>query len=1379
MLMSCCTLFANNVAAEEISDIRVSDLSTMDGWKNYFGTEVESTKNAGSVWTDKTVLTDSSAFGNTEIGMNSEDDFLVSLSAIASNKSVNGYSNTPTDTMLVLDVSGSMNKGEGHNGLAEEMVDAANDSIAELLSGNKHSRIGVVLYSGLTSEKSDDDAVLALPLDRYTTASDGKYLSYTETKGEWKNPYTTETVSIDPDVQFEKTGDEPQMVSKDVVGATYIQKGVMLAMNQFTSDSNTATVDDPQLGTLKRKPVVVLMSDGAPTLGSTEFTNPKKYNLGTGSSTNAELGFLSQLSAAYAKLQINNKYNSSCLFYTLGLGVGDDSVAASVLNPSASSGEINTLWEIYNKAKEGDEVPLTDSAEEESAPTVTKISQTLERNYVDGYFKVDASSKNMAKDLKKAFADIVETIQLQSSYYPTLVTDSVNNSGYVTFCDRIGEYMEVTDMKGVLLNNTLYSGAELAKDFSVNDELASAVQSQLGLKDIEAAKSLINSACKQGQISYNSDTEFSNYIGWYANAKGEFIGFWYDGINSSFDNETQPADIVKSYLYCGDVGGEQGVSSSNMRYLIVQVKESLATGEQTVSFAVPAALIPIVSYDVTLDKNNEISDLSISGAKEPIRLVYGVGLKEEINEQTIRDKVSEAYLAENTNTDGSVSFFTNKYEADNSTGYDKVNTVACFTPSKQNEKYYCLKDSPVYSDDKGTLLESDIEPDGKYYCAFTVYESKDGTAQAKTVYKALSKQALNSAIQKHDGMWYIPSDIANVNPDSNTEKTENKTNTLKYSYAPFVNYLSDEEFNICSTLGNNGRLTIMPVECTGNLTVAKEVSHDFGTDYEIPSDKTFDITVTLQGSDIYGKTFNARHTNGLITSVITDENGSFTVNLKNDEQIEIFDLPEGTVAYVKENNPGAGFTPEYRTDGQISDGSATITDSQTATVIVTNNYSASEVYAGNISVTGKKTLNGREWKESDSFTIELQKQIFDTEWQTIAADTVIGTDADKTFDLSDEFSEESYSKVGTYNYRITEIEPESERAGGVEYDKTAHSFGVVVTDKDMDGSLEISEVKAYSDSIIISQTENGWTVNADFTNTYNTLCVSYSISGQKILTGREMQDSEFTFILTEAKDSNGNVDDNAQKQETKNNADGAFSFEPITFTEDGIYYYVVSEVDSSEDNIIYDETRYVISITVTDNGEGSLVISDVICNSIGDDSTAEIRFENKYVEPTTPTQVTEPLTTAEPTKPTKPTEPITTAEPTEPTEQTEPTEFTKPTQPTEPAEPTKATEPTEPTEPTKATESIEPTKPTEPTKTTEPSNPIKPVNPCIPSTPDEPQNNNNSDASNNSGNTGTVKTFGTIQTGDDRNYYYLLASLIVSGMALYGTVSYRKRKTEK
>jgi len=98
------------------TDTRVTDPSTMDGWKQYFGENVDSTLNAGAIWTDKSVFTgkeDSSVIGEftnhgISIDQTTNTNFLVALSALASNKEIIGYSNIPTDTILVLDLSNSM-----------------------------------------------------------------------------------------------------------------------------------------------------------------------------------------------------------------------------------------------------------------------------------------------------------------------------------------------------------------------------------------------------------------------------------------------------------------------------------------------------------------------------------------------------------------------------------------------------------------------------------------------------------------------------------------------------------------------------------------------------------------------------------------------------------------------------------------------------------------------------------------------------------------------------------------------------------------------------------------------------------------------------------------------------------------------------------------------------------------------------------------------------------------------------------------------------------------------------------------------------------------------------------------------------------------------
>ena len=155
---------------------KVADPSTMHTWKNYFGSDVLNTANAGGVWIDKSVFTDASEFPSS-IALKDDKNFLVSLSAIAANKTIVGYSNIPTDTMLVLDLSGSM----ANSGSVDDMVSAANSAIKELYKVNNHNRVGVVLYSGNSDfgVSRTNTANVILPLDRYTSSNrNGNFLSY-------------------------------------------------------------------------------------------------------------------------------------------------------------------------------------------------------------------------------------------------------------------------------------------------------------------------------------------------------------------------------------------------------------------------------------------------------------------------------------------------------------------------------------------------------------------------------------------------------------------------------------------------------------------------------------------------------------------------------------------------------------------------------------------------------------------------------------------------------------------------------------------------------------------------------------------------------------------------------------------------------------------------------------------------------------------------------------------------------------------------------------------------------------------------------------------------------------------------------------------------
>ena len=360
-------------ASEYIIGEKVADPSTFDSWKELF--PANNTEWAGRVWTDKSVFTDGSSFtgltdanGNpVSIDMHDQNNnFIVALSALASNKSIVGYSYTPTDTMLVLDVSGSMSDSR----YVDDLVVAANSAIAELISLNKHNRVGVVLYSGSTSygNSSGSTATVLLPLDRYTQEDNNFLVNSGQS-----------SVSINSGVQNEAmqgTDRYLSRTSKSVSGGTYIQNGVYMAMEEFLAVTDTVVPDgEIQAGTPKI-PIFVLMSDGLPTTATTNYAGQDNgqntvglgtSNLGDGGTPSDDnlkdaIDFVNQLTAAYALKKVDEHYaDSDALFYTLGLGSNNNSLNSPVLNPSAHT-NTNRHWENYVDTQNGSSL-LIDIAE--------------------------------------------------------------------------------------------------------------------------------------------------------------------------------------------------------------------------------------------------------------------------------------------------------------------------------------------------------------------------------------------------------------------------------------------------------------------------------------------------------------------------------------------------------------------------------------------------------------------------------------------------------------------------------------------------------------------------------------------------------------------------------------------------------------------------------------------------------------------------------------------------------------------------------------------------------------------------------------------------------------------------------------------------------
>lgn len=106
-----------------------------------------------------------------------------------------------------------------------------------------------------------------------------------------------------------------------------------------------------------------------------------------------------------------------------------------------------------------------------------------------------------------------------------------------------------------------------------------------------------------------------------------------------------------------------------------------------------------------------------------------------------------------------------------------------------------------------------------------------------------------------------------------------------------------------------------------------------------------------------------------------------------------------------------------------------------------------------------------------------------------------------------------------------------------------------------------------------------------FTNTYNVTPVETSVTEQitatKVLDGRDLKEGEFSFELVEG--------DKVVATGT-NDAEGNITMSAVKYTEAGEHTYTLREVNggTTSKGITYSNTKYTIETTITDNGDGTL-----------------------------------------------------------------------------------------------------------------------------------------------------------------------------------------------
>jgi len=191
--------------------------------------------------------------------------------------------------------------------------------------------------------------------------------------------------------------------------------------------------------------------------------------------------------------------------------------------------------------------------------------------------------------------------------------------------------------------------------------------------------------------------------------------------------------------------------------------------------------------------------------------------------------------------------------------------------------------------------------------------------------------------------------------------------------------------------------------------------------------------------------------------------------------------------------------------------------------------------------------------------------------------------------------------VGVKTYRIIE---KNHGMGGYGYDPAEYTVTVSVSDND-DGTLTSTIEK-------IEKTLNGSTNEVEeiiFTNTYTTSDVKVELAGRKTLSGRVIEDGQFSFVLNQVTEDGTLV----KKIEEASNAGNDITFSALTFEQEDIgqtYYYQILEVDSKQPGYTYDSTVYDLSISIKDNDDGTLTAEQTLTKA--GEAVTQIEFENNY-----------------------------------------------------------------------------------------------------------------------------------------------------------------------
>lgn len=320
------------------------------------------------------------------------------------------------------------------------------------------------------------------------------------------------------------------------------------------------------------------------------------------------------------------------------------------------------------------------------------------------------------------------------------------------------------------------------------------------------------------------------------------------------------------------------------------------------------------------------------------------------------------------------------------------------------------------------------------------------------------------------------------------------------------------------------------------------------------------------------------------------------------------DKPTWTIRYIAAEQTGKLPAGVSATVSAI-DACVTVVDNGDGTLTATavygdagnefvNTYTAAPVEA---SLVGKKNLQVPDGLIPADIAGKFTFTVTGEEGAPMPANASVTNDAKGKVDFGkitftlDDLNKALGEKPEKREHTFTYTVTESGEVAGVTNDaETSRTVSFTVTD-DGEGTLRVSR-KPDGDAAFT------------FTNTYSVTPVEKSVTDQitatKSLTGRGLKAGEFRFELVE-----GEGEDAKVVATGTNNAEGKITMNAVKYDKPGKHTYTLREVNGGtiSKGVTYSDAKFTIETTITDNGDGTLKAEHVL-----KDDVKAATFENTY-----------------------------------------------------------------------------------------------------------------------------------------------------------------------